>query len=219
MDLPGGIGLNLGANFSSRAPGSLTIPALGGVTGANALFTTDVNGDGGIGTTPRTDLLPGLRNGDWGRGVNSIAQLNQLIIASNNNVAGHATPAVQALIDAGIFTQARLVALKAVSPTIPLVPGTNRKPFASDPLNFTLRITRPIKIENAYVVRNLVIEPYLDVFNLFNYRGLGAYSGLGAGFGSLNFDYQNTGGVQEEPNARGFAYGPRTIQLGFRVSF
>jgi hypothetical protein len=82
-----------------------------------------------------------------------------------------------------------------------------------------MRVTRPIKIENAYVVHNLTIEPYLDIFNLFNYRGVGAYSGLGAGFGSLNFDYQNTGRVQEEQNARGFAYGPRTIQLGFRVSF
>ena len=125
----------------------------------------------------------------------------------------------QALVAAGIFTEAQLVALKAVSPTIPLVPGTNRTPFASDPFNFTLRVTRPIKIENAYVVHNLTIEPYLDVFNLFNYRGVGAYSGLGAGFGSLNFDYQNTGRVQEEQNARSFAYGPRTIQLGFRVSF
>jgi Carboxypeptidase regulatory-like domain len=219
MDLPGGVGLNLGVNFSSRGPLSLTVPALGGITGANALFTTDLNGDGGIGTTPRTDLLPGLRNGDWGRGVNSIQQLNQLIIAYNQNVAGHPTPAGQALIAAGIFTEAQLIALKAVSPTIPLVPGTNRNPFASDPLNFTLRITRPIKIENAFVVRNLVIEPYLDVFNLFNYRGLSAYSGLGAGFGSLNFDYQNTGRVQEEQNARGFAFSPRTIQLGFRVSF
>ncbi len=219
MDLPGGVGLNLGMSFLSRGPASLTIPALGGITGANALFTTDLNGDGGTGSTPRTDLLPGLRSGNWGRGVNSIQELNQLIIEYNQKVAGHPTPAGKALIDAGIFTEAQLVALKAVSPTIPLVPGTNRNPFASDPFNFTLRVTRPIKIENARIVHNLVIEPYLDVFNLFNYRGVGSYSGLGAGFGSLNFDYQNTGRVQEEQNARAFVYGPRTIQLGFRVSF
>jgi hypothetical protein len=219
MDLPGGVGLNLGMSFSSRAPASLTVPALGGISGANALFTTDLNGDGGIATTPRTDLLPGLRNGNWGRGVSSIGELNNLIVAYNSTVAGHLTPAGQALVAAGIFTEAQLVALKAVSPIIPLVPGTNRTPFASDPFNFTMRVSRPIKIENAYVVHNLTIEPYLDIFNLFNYRGVGAYSGLGAGFGSLNFDYQNTGRVQEEQNARGFAYGPRTIQLGFRVSF
>jgi hypothetical protein len=219
MDLPGGVGLNLGMNFASRGPLSLTLPALGGITGANALFTTDLNGDGGIGTTPRTDLLPGLRNGDWGRGVGNIQALNQLITNYNSFVAGHITPAGQALVDAGIFTEAQLIALKAVSPTIPLVPATNRNPFASDPMSFTMRVTRPIKIENARIVHNLVIEPYLDVFNLFNYRGVGAYSGLGAGFGSLNFDYQNTGRVQEEQNARSFAFGPRTIQLGFRVSF
>jgi hypothetical protein len=97
MDLPGGVGLNLGMSFSSRGPASLTVPALGGITGANALFTTDLNGDGGIGTTPRTDLLPGLRNGNWGRGVSSIGDLNKLIQAYNSTVAGHLTPAGQAL--------------------------------------------------------------------------------------------------------------------------
>ncbi|HEY3139165.1 MAG TPA: carboxypeptidase regulatory-like domain-containing protein [Blastocatellia bacterium] len=221
MDLPGKVGLNLGVNYRSRGPASLNVPALGGITGANALFTTDLNGDGGTGSTPRGDLLPGLRSGNWGRGVSSIQQLNQLIAAYNTNQAGKPTPAGQALINAGIFTQAQLVALKAVSPTIPLVPENIPDPFASNPVNITMRITRPIKLENAYVVHNLQIEPYLDIFNLINYRGHGAYSGLGAGFGSLNFvpGYSATGRVQELANLRAFAFSPRTIQLGFRVSF
>ena len=123
------------------------------------------------------------------------------------------------MIDAGIFTLAQLKALKAVSPTIPLVPENNPDPFASLPLDVTMRITRPIKIENAYVVHNLVIEPYLDIFNLFNYRGHGSYNGLGAGFQSLNFDYAAAGRLEELKNVRAFAFGPRTLQLGFRVSF
>lgn len=218
MEVPGGVGLNLGGTFSSRPPLTLTVPALGGITGANALFTTDLNGDGGTGSTPRTDLLPGIRPGDWGRGVNSINELNQLIAAFNANVAGKPTPARQALIAAGIFTEAQLVALKAVVPTLPLVPPKNPDPFASLPFDLTLRVTRQIKIENAYVVRNLVIEPYLDVFNLLNYRGHGSYSGLGAGFQSLNFAY-TTARANELQNNRAFLFGPRTIQLGFRVSF
>ncbi len=221
MDLPGKVGLSVGANYRSRGPASLNVPALGGISGANALFTTDLNGDGGTGSTPRGDLLPGLRSGNWGRGVSSIQQLNQLIAAFNTNQAGKPTPAGQALINASIFTQAQLVALKAVSPTIPLVPENIPDPFASNPVNITMRITRPIKLENAYVVHNLQIEPYLDIFNLINYRGHGAYSGLGAGFGSLNFQpgYSATGRVQELANNRAFLFSPRTIQLGFRVSF
>jgi len=183
------------------------------------MFTTDVNGDGGTGSTPRVDLLPGLRRGTWGRGVSNIKELNRLITGYNSNVAGHPNPVGQALIDAGIFTEAQLKALKAVAPTIPLVPENNPNPFASLPVNLDVRVTRPIKIENAYVVHNLVIEPYLDVFNVFNYRGHGAYSGLGAGFLSLNFDYAAAGRLGDLKDARAFAFGPRILQLGFRVSF
>jgi hypothetical protein len=160
-----------------------------------------------------------VKIGNWGRGVSGIKQLNQLITAFNTSVAGHPTPEGQALIAAGIFTEAQLKALKAVIPTIPLVPENNPNPFASNPFDVTMRITRPIKLENAYVVHNLQIEPYVDIFNLFNYRGHGAYSGLGAGFLSLNFDYAGAGRGQELANARAFAFGPRIIQLGFRVSF
>jgi len=218
-DVPGGVSISMGGSFSSRGPANINVPALGGVTGANAMFTTDLNGDGGTGTSPRGDTLPGLRLNDWGRGVSSFKELNQLITAYNQSVAGTATPSGQALIDAGIFTLAQLKALKAVSPTIPLVPENNPDPFASLPLDVTMRITRAIKIENAYVVHNLVIEPYLDVFNLFNYRGHGSYNGLGAGFQSLNFDYAAAGRVQELQNVRAFAFAGRVIQLGFRVSF
>jgi len=52
-----------------------------------------------------------------------------------------------------------------------------------------------------------------------NYRGHGAYSGLGAGFLSLNYDYAANGKLQELKNSRAFAFNPRIFQLGFRVSF
>ena len=169
-----------------------------------------------------------MKLGDWGRGVSSFKDLNQLITAYNQSVAGHPTPAGQALIAAGLFTEAQLKTLKAVSPTIPLVPQTNPDPFPSLPLDVTMRVSRPIKIENAYIVHNLVIEPYFDVFNLFNYRGhlsmatLATNQGvnlLGNAFGSLNYHYAANGRLAELKDARAFAFGPRIVQLGFRVSF
>ncbi len=223
LEVPGGVNISQGWSFQTRGPASLFMPALGGVTGANQMFKTDLNGDGGAGSTPRADLLPGLRRGTWGRGVSNIRELNRLLTDYNSNVAGHPTPNGQALIDAGIFTAAQLKALKAVTPTIPLVPENNPDPFGSNPVNLDVRVTRPIKIENAYVVHNLVIEPYVDIFNVLNFRGHGPYSGIGAGFLSLNFDYASSTNPDQNlaalKNARAFAFGPRIIQLGFRVSF
>jgi len=219
LDTPGGFRFSQIWTFATNAPVSLFIPALGGVTGANAMFTTDLNGDGGVGTSPRGDLLPGLNLGQWGRKVKDIAELNQIISAYNANVAGRVTPNGQALIAAGIFTEAQLRALRAVSPTIPLVPLNNPNPFASNLFNLDLRISRPIKIEDAKFVKNLTIEPYFDGFNLFNRRGHSDYRGLGAGFGSLNFDYVANNRLGDLEALRAFRFGPRIVQLGFRVSF
>jgi hypothetical protein len=219
FDTPGGFRLSTIVTAVTLAPSTIAVPALGGITGANAMFTTDLNGDGGTGGSPRFDLLPGLNLGQFGRGVKSIRELNQIITAYNQNVAGKLTPNGQALVTAGIFTEAQLRALKAVAPTIPLAPENNPNPFGSNPANFDLRVTRPIKIEDAKFVKNLSIEPYFDVFNLFNRRGLGRYSGLGGGFGSLNFNYAANNRLNDLRDLRAFAFGPRIIQFGFRVSF
>jgi outer membrane receptor for ferrienterochelin and colicin len=219
FDTPGGFRLSTIVTALTNAPGSLNMPALGGITGANALFTTDLNGDGGTGTTPRSDQFPGINLGQWGRDVNSMSQLNDLITQYNQNQAGKLTPAGQALVAAGIFTEDQMRRLSAVTPTIPTIPVTNPKPFGSNPLNFDIRFTRPIKIEDAGFVKNLKIEPYLDVFNLFNHRGLSSYSGLGGGFGSLNFNYATNGRLDDLRDSRAFRFGPRILQFGFRVSF
>src|SRR5262249_45442682 len=69
FDTFGGMRLSTIIGISTRPPLTLNVPALGGISGANALFTTDLNGDGGTGSTPRGDLLPGVKIGDWGVGV------------------------------------------------------------------------------------------------------------------------------------------------------
>ena len=219
FDTWGGIKLSTTVTAVTAPPFSIFMPALAPITGANAMFTTDLNGDGGAGSSPRGDLLPGLNLGNFGRDVKNFADLNQIISAYNQSVAGKLTPNGQALVAAGIFSEAQLRALKAVSPTIPLVPLGNPNPFASNPATFDIRITRPIKIEDAKFVKHLEIDPYFEVFNLFNRRGHGAYGGLGGGFQSLNFDYAASGRVGDLRDARAFAFGPRIIQLGFRVTF
>ena len=224
-ETPGGIRISQIWTYTSRGPSNLTVPAIAPTTGANAMFATDLNGDGGTGSSPRGDLLPGLGQGGWGRSVSSIKDLNNLITKYNQTVAGNPTPEGQALINAGIFTLAQLKKLQAVSPVIPLVPAGNPDPFASNPFNLDLRVTRPIRIENARIVHNLVIEPYFDAFNVFNYRGhtgygtinsVNALSGL---FGSLNYDYAAHGELGKLKNARAFAFTGRVVQLGFRVNF
>lgn len=219
FDTWGGVRLSTIVTAVTAPPGTLTTPALGGITGANAMFTTDLNGDGGTGTSPRTDLIPGLNLGAWRREVKGFDELNYIIAQYNLNVAGKLTPNGQALVAAGIFSEAQLRQLRAVSPTIPLVPTGNPDSSASNPFNFDLRVTRPITIENAKIVKNLVIEPYFEVFNLFNRRGHTGYTGLGAGFGALNYDYAANGRVKDLADLRAFAFGPRIIQLGFRVTF
>jgi hypothetical protein len=219
FDTFGGVRLSTIVGISTRPPLTLNVPALGGISGANAFFSTDLNGDGGTGTTPRGDILPGVKIGDWGVGVSSIGELNEIIQAFNTNNAGKLTPHAQALVAAGIFTEAQLRTLRAVVPTIPLVPTDNPNPFASNTVNFDVRVSRPINIENAYIVKNLRIEPYFDAFNLFNRRALNSYSGLGAGFGSLNFNYAANNRLNDLRDSRAFRFGPRIIQFGFRVQF
>lgn len=218
LDIPGGFRFNQIWTWSSRNPETIFVPALGGVAGANAMFTTDLNGDGGTGGTPRNDLLPGLDYGQWGRKAKNIRELNPVITRYNESIAGKPTPNGQALIDAGIFTAAQLRALKAVAPQIPLIPENIPDPFRSRAFNLDLRVTRPIKIEKAFV-SSLRIEPYFEGFNIFNRRGHLGFGGLDAGFGNLNFDYVAANRLKELDSSRAFAYGPRILQLGFRVSF
>ncbi|GBC82543.1 hypothetical protein HRbin10_01670 [bacterium HR10] len=219
LTIPGGLRFSQIWSFQTAGPVNLFVPALGAVTGANTLFTTDLNGDGTIGTTPQVDVLPGTRIGDFGRKIKSWRDLNRVIQAFNQNFAGKLTPAGQALVRAGIFTEEQLRKLGAVIQPIPLVPENNPWPF-HNVFNLDLRITRPIVIEDAKFVKNLRIEPYFDAFNVFNRRSVGGYPGtLGGGFGSFNFDYAGTRRLGELRDARGYLQDPRIVQFGFRVEF
>jgi hypothetical protein len=218
LEVLGGIHLSSIWAFQTAPPITLTVPNLGGaISGTQGFFGTDINGDGGAGTTPRGDILPGMRLGQYGRSVKSFSELNKIIQAFNANYAGKLTPHGQALVAAGLFTEAQLRKLGAVIPTIPLIPEGNPNPFHN--LFFTdLRISRPINVDKNHETWKL--EPFFDVFNLFNHAPVGTYGGLTGRFGALNFDYQNAPAGRKATDldeARGRITNTRLLQLGFRV--
>src|SRR4029077_4699004 len=90
-----------------------------------SIFTADLTGDGsGAGNTTgaQGDLLPGTNIGSFGRDF-GVSGLSNLIANYNNNIAGKTlTPAGTALVNAGLFTQAQLIALGATPQPIAAPP-------------------------------------------------------------------------------------------------
>jgi hypothetical protein len=149
----------------------------------------------------------GSRIGSW-------SQLNALITQFNNTYAGTLTPHGQRLLQAGIFSEAQLKSLGAFVKPIQLVPENNPWPFQGR-FSTDLRITRPISIKERFR-----IEPYLEVFNLFNNTPKGTYTGLNHRvFGNLNFPYASADFGDLDSQVRGLLQNPRQFQFGIRGIF
>jgi hypothetical protein len=218
LDIPGGFRLNSIWTFRTSPPGALTLPAIG-ISGSNQLFTTDVNGEGTL-----NDVLTGTTINQLSRGINSWSDLNKAITKYNNTYAGQLTPQGQALVSAGIFTADQLKKLGAVAPTVPLVVTSNPWPY-DNLLNTDLGISRPIHLKAR---ESFTIEPWLQIFNLFNHTGYGTYGGLGtAGWGSWSLNYHDPanegvcGGncIAALNQSRGRNADTRLLQFGLRVTF
>ncbi|PYS86590.1 MAG: hypothetical protein DMF62_15370 [Acidobacteria bacterium] len=213
LDLIGGFRLDQIYRLQTAPPVSLFLPQVGG---ANAIFRADVNGDGGVGSgAPRTDLLPGTNIGDFGRRITNLDALNQYIVRYNNDYAGRLTPHGQRLVTAGLFSEAQLIALGAVTPTIALVPLSNPNPFETR-FNADMKLSRPIRFGSN---ERFEIEPSWSVFNVFNNNAYGTYGGLTGGFGSLNYDYSSTGDRADLAESRGLIFRRRQMQFGIRFTF
>jgi hypothetical protein len=213
MAVPFGFRINQIWSYRSAVGSNLTVPFVDTFAATSSVFTTDIDGDGRTG-----DLLPGTNIRSLGRKIKSFKQLNRVITDFNNNFAGKLTPAGQALVTSGLFTEAQLRTLGATIKPLALVPETNPWPY-ENLINLDLRISRTIRFKEK-----LSIEPSVDVFNVFNHTGLAGYNGLNGTFGSLNYDYVadplGRGGIPElTRGTRGRLQQNRLLQLGLRVTF
>jgi hypothetical protein len=161
-----GLQIGLIGHFFSAPPTTLTLDNTSGNTGQ--IFITDVNGDGLGG-----DLVPGTNPGAYMHSIKG-KSLNALINQYNSVYAGTPTPAGQALIAAGIMTQAQLTALGGVQQAISPQPANN-------PLNnpafrsFDFNATYPIKLK---FLGGVSINPGVAMYNLFNMSNYGNQSGV-----------------------------------------
>jgi len=177
------------------------------------IFHTDVTGDGTTG-----DVLPGQNIGTFMRGV-SPSGLNKVISAYNSSLAGKITPAGQALISAGLFTQAQLVSLGATTDTVSPAPAGE---VGNDWLRiFDAKLSYPIKIKERFT-----IDPSVGIYNLFNFANFsispanrlsGILSGLA---GSVNGTTYSDQGNRAGLGSGVFQLGsPRQIEFGLRFVF
>ena len=152
FDLPWSFQLSTIAHFYSPLAAQLAVP-VSGLPGE--IFYSDLNGDGTTG-----DLLPGTHVGSFGRQVNA-GNLNQVISNYNATVAGNPTPAGQVLVQNGIFTQAQLIQLGAVAPSIALAPPGNP--------NLSWLRDMDLKLAWTYSFKERVrIQPSVGFYNVFN---------------------------------------------------
>jgi hypothetical protein len=212
-------------HFFSAPATSLTLDATSGATAQ--IFQTDVDGDGTTG-----DLVPGTNVGYYEHQVKG-ANLNKIINNYNATSAGQPTPAGQALIAAGLFTQQQLATpgfggvqqAIAPAPTNPLSNAALR--------TFDLSANYPIKFSRFREGFSLV--PGIAVYNVFNMSNFEAIPGIvGNATGVLlNTADAGTPGYYNGPNNESVLNqgrttrnsgtfdqgGPRTTEFQLKLNF
>lgn len=206
MQLPFHFQFSTSSYFRTNSPSN---PALSPNGLRSDIFTSDLNGDGTTG-----DPLPGANRGSFDRSF-GVAGLTKLIDKFNATYAGTLSPAGQALVDAGLFTEPQLVALGGVIETVPLpVAGQKENP---------LFYTTDIKLSWVWKVKErLSIEPSVDCFNIFNKNNTqGPLSGTLSGPDSPGtIEGTNAYFTRVGAGSGSFSSGqPRAFQFGIRVSF
>jgi hypothetical protein len=234
MELPFGTRVNFITHWYTALPQNIFFADPGN---AEDLFQYDLTGDGTTALKP----VPGSNLGSFGRSIKA-GDLQKFLENYSNTFGNKITPAGQALVDAGLFTQAQLVSMCAIAPS--LTPPANCLANASQDnlqlptvvpgqvgndafFTFDLRLGWSIKPVRSF--ERLRVEPQVGFYNLFNRHNFNGPNGLlGAaldntpgGTGSIN----NTTRADRGPQLIGlgtgvFALGaPRSIEFGIKVSF
>jgi hypothetical protein len=161
MDLPWATRVAMSSHWASAGALTLTLTNSGA---PGEIFRSDVTGDGTVG-----DVVPGTNVGAFGRSIKS-DQINNLINSYNSSSAGQLTPAGEALVTAGLFSQTQLAALGAVTPNVALAPNgqVGLSPRFTSDIYVSWRL-RPNKVLHGLPER-VVVEPQVALFNVFNFQ-------------------------------------------------
>ena len=218
VDFPFAMRLGLTAHYSSAFPITLTLPQSGA---PGEIFLTDVTGDGTVG-----DVAPGTNIGSFGRSIKA-SDINNYISNYNSKFAGQLTPAGQALVSAGLFTQGQLTSLGGVTPTLAAAPAgqVGVSPlFTFDAhLSWELRLA---KVMHALPER-VVLEPQIALYNVFNFHNYDPFGNpltgvLSGSAGTVNGTTRATRANLITPGAASgvnwYAV-PRQAEFGVKLSF
>ena len=175
IDWIGSIRTSILGQYLTAPPTTLTLDTDG--DGPGEIYHSDLTGDG-----TRGDILPGYKSGAFMRSVKQ-GNLAQVITNYNATSAGKLTPAGQALIDNGLFTQRELVAAGAVTRSIAAPPQNNAGNGSLRGIDFVL--SRPTKVK--WLGESGSIEPSFAAFNIFNLANFGSVTG-----NLLNIQQPNT---------------------------
>jgi hypothetical protein len=203
------------AHFLSAGPTTLLLDTSAGSAGQ--IFTTDVYGDG-VSTT-----FPLAEPGAYGRSIRG-KDLNKAISAYNSKYAGQLTPAGQALVGAGVLTEAQLKTLGAVQQTIATAPD---KPFEKPMFrSVDLSLSYPIKLK--FISETAQLEPVFAFYNALNLANYSGPSGMllntdNAGqdnYVNGNYDFSVKNANRTNRGSGTFDQGgPRSIEFQLKLTF
>jgi hypothetical protein len=162
--------------------------------------------------------VPGTAYGAFGRNV-SASRLNALINNYNNTIAGKLTPAGQALVSAGLFTNEQLVALGAVAPKIRAAPNGG--------VDLDWLRAFDVKLTWSHILREkITIRPSVGLYNAFNFANFDLPSNtlrgeLDGGVGSVNGTTYNQQGANRVGVGSGvYSLGaPRVAEFDLKLTF
>src|SRR5215470_5061860 len=171
MELPAGVRINMITHWYTALPQTITFAAPGD---AEDIFQFDTVGDGQTTLAP----VPGSNIGSFGRDIKA-GDLNTFLQHYSDTFGNQITPAGQALVTAGLFTQSQLEQLCAVTPSLnPIGNCAAAEPqlqLAQAPsgnvgndafFTFDLRLGWAIRPVRKW--EHFRIEPQAAFYNLFN---------------------------------------------------
>jgi hypothetical protein len=236
LELPAGVRANFITHWYSALPQTITYAAPGN---AEDIFQFDTLGDGQTTLAP----VPGSNLGSFGRDIKA-SDLNQFLQTLSDKFGNQLTPAGQALVSAGLFTQDQLVALCAVTPSLSTASGCGPK-FNLAPQGevgndafFTFDVRLGWSIKPIHKWERFRVEPQVAFYNLFNRQNHNGPDSLLAGTldgatnsinGTTRFNQSTCATTQVGCTGRTsliglgsgvFAIGaPRSMEFGFKVTF